>query len=43
MRHYEEPRLTADAVLTPTAEVVPDANRAAYVGLPGLLVWEFER
>ena len=43
VRHYEEPRLTADAVLTPTAEVVPDANRAAYVGLPGLLVWEFGR
>ncbi|MEJ2862128.1 class I SAM-dependent methyltransferase [Actinomycetospora flava] len=43
VRHYEEPRLTVEAVATPTAEVVPDANRAAYVGLPGLLLWEFER
>jgi SAM-dependent methyltransferase len=39
----EEPRLTADAVATPAAERIPDANRAAYVGLPGVLVWEFQR
>jgi SAM-dependent methyltransferase len=43
VRGYEEPRLTVDAVATPTAERIPDANRAAYVGLPGVLVWEFER
>ena len=23
--------------------LIPDANREAYVGLPGVLVWEFER
>lgn len=43
VRGFEEPRLTADAVATPTADVLPDANRAAYVGLPGVIVWEFER
>jgi SAM-dependent methyltransferase len=43
VRGYEEPRLTVDAVATPAAEHIPDANRAAYVGLPGVLVWEFER
>jgi SAM-dependent methyltransferase len=43
VRSYEEPRLTVDAVATPAAERVPDANRAAYVGLPGVIVWEFER
>ncbi|GLZ49806.1 hypothetical protein Acsp06_59910 [Actinomycetospora sp. NBRC 106375] len=40
---YTEPRLTAEAVATPTADVVPDANHAAYVGLPGLLVASFEK
>ncbi|MDD7941553.1 class I SAM-dependent methyltransferase [Actinomycetospora lutea] len=43
VRGHEEPRLTAEAAATPTAELVPDANRDAYVGLPGVLVWEFER
>lgn len=43
VRSYEEPGLTAEAAATPTAGLIPDANRAAYVGLPGVLVWEFER
>ena len=43
VRGYSEPRLTADAVATPAAAHIPDANRAAYVGLPGVLVWEFAR
>jgi SAM-dependent methyltransferase len=43
VRSSAEPRLTVDAVATPTADLIPDANRAAYVGLPGVLVWEFER
>ncbi|GAA4901701.1 methyltransferase family protein [Actinomycetospora succinea] len=43
VRSCEEPRLTAEAAATPTAGLVPDANRAAYVGLPGVLVWEFGR
>jgi SAM-dependent methyltransferase len=43
LRGCEEPLLTAEAALTPTAELIPDANREAYVGLPGVLVWDFER
>ena len=43
IRGCEEPPLTRDAVATPTADVIPDANRMAYVGLPGVLVWDFER
>jgi len=39
----EEPLLTDEAAATPTAELIPDANRAAYVGLSGVIVWEFER
>jgi ubiquinone/menaquinone biosynthesis C-methylase UbiE len=39
----EEPRLTEQSVATPAAEPIPDANRAAYVGLPGVIVWELER
>jgi SAM-dependent methyltransferase len=41
VRSCEEPRLTAAAAATPTADLIPDANRAAYVGLPGVIVWEF--
>jgi SAM-dependent methyltransferase len=43
VRSCAEPRLTAEAAATPTADLVPDANRAAYVGLPGVVVWEFAR
>jgi hypothetical protein len=40
---FEEPRLTEEAVVTPTSELLPDATRRAYLGLPGVLIWEFER
>ncbi|GAY09741.1 class I SAM-dependent methyltransferase [Pseudonocardia sp. N23] len=43
VRGIEEPLLTAEAAATPTATVVPAANAAAYVGLPAVVVWEFER
>ena len=43
VRSYEEPKLTAAAAATPTADIIPDANRDAYVGLPGVLIWAFER
>jgi SAM-dependent methyltransferase len=43
VRGYEEPVLTADSAVTPTAELIPEATHDAYVGLPGVLVWEFER
>jgi hypothetical protein len=43
VRSCEEPRLTEQSAATPTADVIPDANRGAYVGLPGVIVWDFER
>jgi SAM-dependent methyltransferase len=39
----EECPLTAEGAVTPTAEVIPDANRQAYVGLPAVLVAAFDR
>jgi ubiquinone/menaquinone biosynthesis C-methylase UbiE len=39
----EEPVLTPEAAVTPTAELVPEATRTAYVGLPGVVIWEFAR
>ena len=38
-----EPPLTESAVVTPAADIVPDANRAAFAGLPAVSVWDFER
>lgn len=38
-----EPALTPDSVVTPAAEHVPEANRAAWVGMPGVVVWEFRK
>jgi ubiquinone/menaquinone biosynthesis C-methylase UbiE len=43
VRTYQEPTLTTEAVTTPTAELIPEANHAAYVGLPDVLLWEFQR
>jgi SAM-dependent methyltransferase len=40
---FEECLLTEDGAATPTAELIPDANRAAYVGLPAILVAAFDR
>jgi SAM-dependent methyltransferase len=39
----EECPLSPDGAVTPTAEVIPDANREAYVGLPAVLVAAFDR
>lgn len=39
----EECALTADGAATPTADLIPDANRVAYVGLPAVLVAAFDR
>jgi hypothetical protein len=37
------PRLTPEAAATPAAERLPDANRAAWAGLPGVLIWDLEK
>jgi len=38
-----EPRLTPEAAVTPAAERFPEANQAAWVGLPGVVIWELEK
>jgi SAM-dependent methyltransferase len=42
LRSLAEPPLTESTVVTPAADIVPDANRAAFVGLPAVSVWDFE-
>ena len=39
----EEPQLTEDGAATPAADSLPAANRSAFVGLPAVVIWEFER
>ena len=39
IRTCDEALLAGDNVATPTAVSDPDANRQAYVGLPGVIVW----
>lgn len=41
LRSLQEPRLTEAAAVTPAADVVPEANRAAFVGLPAVSIWDF--
>lgn len=43
VRGCHEPRLTPEAAATAAAERLPEANRAAWVGLPGVVVWELEK
>jgi ubiquinone/menaquinone biosynthesis C-methylase UbiE len=38
-----EPALTPESVVTPAGEHLPEANRAAWVGVPGVVVWEFRK
>lgn len=43
VRSLYEPLLTPEAAVTVAAERLPDANRAAFVGLPGVIVWDLEK
>jgi SAM-dependent methyltransferase len=43
VRGCHEPLLTPEAAVTAAAERLPEANRAAWVGLPGVLIWDLER
>ena len=43
MLHCFEPLLTVEAAQTPAAERLPEANRAAWVGLPGVVILELEK
>lgn len=42
LRSLAEPPLTEAAAVTPAADVVPGANRAAFTSLPAISVWDFE-
>ena len=43
VRSCYEPLLTPEAAVTVAAERLPEANRAAFVGLPGVIVWDLEK
>ena len=43
IRSCDEPLLTTESAVTPATERLPEANRAAFVGLPGVSVWDLER
>ena len=43
VRSFEELRLTPEAAVTAAAERLPEANHAAWVGLPGVVIWDLEK
>lgn len=43
IRGCYEPPLTATSAVTPAADRLPEANRAAFVGLPGVIIWDLEK
>jgi len=43
VRSCHEPLLTPESAVTPASGPLPDANRAAFVGLPGVTVWDLEK
>jgi len=43
IRTFQELRLTPDSAITVATERLPEANHAAWVGLPGVVIWDFEK
>jgi SAM-dependent methyltransferase len=43
VRNLLESRLTEDSARTVARDVIPDANAAAWAGLPGVIVWHLEK
>jgi len=43
IRSFQELRLTPESAITVAAQPLPEANHAAWVGLPGLVVWDLEK
>jgi SAM-dependent methyltransferase len=43
VRGCHEPPLTPEAAATVAAEPLPEANRTAWAGLPGVLIWHVEK
>lgn len=42
LRSLQEPPLTEAAAVTPAGDILPEANRAAFVGLPAVSIWDFQ-
>jgi hypothetical protein len=43
VRAIQELRLTPDSAITVATERLPEANHAAWVGLPGVVIWDLEK
>jgi len=43
IRTFHEPLLTPQSAITVATDRYPEANHAAWVGLPGVVVWDLER
>ena len=43
IRSFQELRLTPASAITVATERLPEANHAAWVGLPGVVVWDLEK
>lgn len=43
VRGCHEPELTPDAAMTVAAGRLPEASRAAWAGLPGVVIWDLDR
>lgn len=43
IRNCFEPRLSDDSAVTVAKDRLPEANHLAYVGLPGVIVWDLEK
>ena len=43
IRSFQELRLTPESTITVATERLPEANHAAWVGLPGVVIWDLEK
>lgn len=43
IRSFQELRLTPESAITVATERLPEANHAAWVGLPGVVIWDLEK
>ena len=43
IRSFQELPLTPDSAITVATDRLPEANRAAWVGLPGVVIWDLEK
>jgi ubiquinone/menaquinone biosynthesis C-methylase UbiE len=43
IRSFQEIRLTPESAITVATERLPEANHAAWVGMPGVVIWDLEK